>query len=486
MSTRTTTRTRTSSHQAHQHILHPTLPLQRTSSKPGSSRPGTPSRGDIPFSRKISSATHKSPVPLQHLQLPMSDQPTTPTPKKSRRPRRGNKPANQRNVAVGSEPELPLDQEPSSEDEEMLFDLLGVMSPPKPSPKRGVLNLSKDDMDVALGKKNQPRNAGKVSGAFGQGEIKARDERSPAPQGRVGRNQPKQDSVENGAEGETMAAIKSKRGKKTSKPPRTTDDISGHVENNLKPKSGISATRPKNISKQPSASQASNHGETQSLPFDTSSLSKSLPSRGLAHTQSVTSTKKGKKAVGSEDESAVWEMPLVAGGQELTWQQKLQSPVPSPSESPRKSSRSTPSDKKKTNLCIPYQAVPPVPSPLNPRPTHNRRASADGPPLSGTGARTVSAFDSHIPFHTGFNVHRAPQTPAKSVASAHGNLSNGILPIVGTGEFPRIPNDFAGRKGSLSSSSGPSSNPLGAKYAGPTFHNSPNASSLSKPDLEDF
>ncbi|WVQ66499.1 uncharacterized protein L199_004680 [Kwoniella botswanensis] len=542
MSTRSTTRHRTSSHPAHTHT--PTPPLQRTSSRPGSSRPGTPSlisRGDIPFSRKTSSSTpQKSPVPPQPHQLPtpMSEQPTTPTPKKTRRPKRGNKPSQQRNVIVGSEPELGIDQEPSSEDEEMLFDLLGVTSPPKSSPKRGVLNLSKDDMDVALGKRSKsPRNkvrTNPISNDHDGGELgkHPRNENSPAPNSRKnvnGKNQRvrrSENSDERGINSEGDVPSKGNRGRrKGAKVPFPSTQLHGEVSSAhlelgkgdslpSKPKSSglLSNTKPKHLPKHQSTSQVPVSEETAYSAFDTSSMSKSLPARGgLAQPQPQPAKKKnGKKNNSSEDESAVWEMPPVAGGQELTWQQKLQSSTTSdPSShstasSPRKSNKSTPSDKKKSNRCAPFQqtAQPAVSSPLNPRPSHNRRASVDGVPSasatasSGGGGRTISAFDSHIPFHTGYNVHRAPQTPAKGVASAHGNVSDNILPIVGSGEFPRLRDHSSSdllqqRKGS---STGTNSNPnsnsttaaFSAKYAGPTFHNSPNAASLSKPDLEDF
>lgn len=156
---------------------------------------------------------------------------------------------------------------------------------------------------------------------------------------------------------------------------------------------------------------------------------------------------------------------------------------------PSKSTSSTASSGHVPDLSHPAA----VPSPLNPRPAHSRRLSLDGIPTSSAPVtRSISAFDSFIPFHTGFNVHRAPQTPAKSVASANGNLlgkqQNGTLPIVGSGEFPRLHGagqDGMERKGSLGNGNGTATG-LGMKYAGPTFHNSPHAATLSKPDLEDF
>ncbi|WWC93036.1 uncharacterized protein L201_008000 [Kwoniella dendrophila CBS 6074] len=539
MSARTTTRNRTSTHPT----SIPTPPLQRTSSRPGSSRPNTPSsitasRGDIPFSRK--SSYTQSPTPKHNHQLPMSQQPSTPTPRKPRRPRKGNKPSQQRNdnATISSEPELgEQEQEPSSEDEEMLFDLLGVTSPAKPSPKRGVLNLSKDDMDIALGKKPKPRKGNNECINNDQGEISksARNQGSPLPnkQGEKATTQRRSDNIDEkgvNSEGDIPREMKGKRGKKGYKPPAQADgeldsahlELGKDVQLPVKAKSSaISASRPKNLHKSQLPGQAQNPlaEPISSSSFDTSSLSKSLPSRGLTQSQpAIANVKKnGKKNTGSEDESAVWEMPSVAGGQELTWQQKLQAsgpPTNSAESSPRKSNKSTPSDKKKSNRCAPFQqqaSIPAVSSPLNPRPQHNRRASADGPPSNGNlngNNRTISAFDSYIPFHTGYNVHRAPQTPAKGVASFNGNnlskstSGNGNinLPIVGSGEFPRLRDRDQSQSQSFSSSNGNGNNDLeyqrksslsastglSTKYAGPTFHNSPNAASLSKPDLEDF
>ena len=97
------------------------------------------------------------------------------------------------------------------------------------------------------------------------------------------------------------------------------------------------------------------------------------------------------------------------------------------------------------------------PSLLGPRPAQTRRRSLDALP--------VSRFESTLPYHTGLNTARPPQTPAK-LSTSRPPANN--LPIVGTGDFPRI------------------NNSLLPKYAGPTFHNSPHAASLPKPDMEDF
>jgi len=51
------------------------------------------------------------------------------------------------------------------------------------------------------------------------------------------------------------------------------------------------------------------------------------------------------------------------------------------------------------------------------------------------------------------------------------------LPVI-QGEFPRLGKGMAMVSGNNGFT--------GIKYAGPTFHNSPHAGSLPKPDLDDF
>lgn len=87
------------------------------------------------------------------------------------------------------------------------------------------------------------------------------------------------------------------------------------------------------------------------------------------------------------------------------------------------------------------------------------------------------------------NVNRAPQTPAKLATS---KAPGAVLPIL-AGDFPRIgkisngPSGMPTGRGSapnvVSTGAG---TPSAFKYAGPTFHNSPHANSLPKPDLDDF
>ncbi len=148
--------------------------------------------------------------------------------------------------------------------------------------------------------------------------------------------------------------------------------------------------------------------------------------------------------------------------------------------------------------------TPPIPSPLNPKltssisspqtttrsstrrmsldPNHHSRPSkvimnldtAGGTGIVGN-QRPFSNFDSSIPYHVGMNVNRPPQTPSKSF---NNNNKSADLPIL-PGEFPRI--------GRVGNGPGNAHSPsMGPKYAGPTFHNSPHAGSLPKPDLDDF
>ncbi|WVQ96188.1 hypothetical protein IAU59_003291 [Kwoniella sp. CBS 9459] len=538
MSNRSTTRQRTT------HTTIPTPPLQRTTSRPGSSRPTTPStRGDIPTRKsstnlKLAQSTKPSSPHPNHNQQEyphMAEQPATPTPRKPRRTRKGAKPSDQRydDTVVADEPVEQM-HDISTEDEETLFDILGVSSPaPAPADRKaenGMLRLSKDDMHLALGKgtrqaarkgRGNPDSQANTDSDTGRVHVRrGQTEGSPAPRKREGRGEgrraaPGEAGQEKGGSDGDLPR-EQRRGKKGSKQASPLVGGDGNASLELgtkkglpaKPKvSGLSATRPSHgptsvQAAQPAASEEEDHNT-----FETASLSQSLPSRGLpvrAPSKGGKSSK-AKKSGGSGDESAVWEMPEVAGGQELTWQQKLQaSASTTPTDSPRRSNKTAVAEKRtkkqsSATAIKPYpvpssHASPAVSSPFNPRPVHARRASADTIPTSAPVNRSIpiSAFDSHIPFHTGYNVHRAPQTPAKGVAVAHGNFSNGILPIVGSGEFPRLPGGLNGAGSGPAAAAGGerrgSANVpgLGPKYAGPTFHNSPAAASLSKPDLEDF
>jgi hypothetical protein len=199
--------------------------------------------------------------------------------------------------------------------------------------------------------------------------------------------------------------------------------------------------------------------------LDMSSMSRSLPASFFAENQ---------HANGKVD-PAKWDMPAPTGGQELNWQQQLRA-----ADTPKRSPRSQPVDGNSRRRNKQADAAPRQ---------HDRHQSLEDVPVSNltkmmasVGPHSASAngvphsaFDSSIPFHTGFNVHRAPQTPVRtaglrSTSSSRSPAGAISLPIVG--EFPRINKSGA---------------PLGGqKYAGPTFHNSPASGSLPQPDLDDF
>ena len=179
------------------------------------------------------------------------------------------------------------------------------------------------------------------------------------------------------------------------------------------------------------------------------------------------------------------------------WQQKLQ--AAGQSETPRRSNsktslhhsghlnhnRTSCSDRKtrsRQSAQINGDVTnPSVSSPLVTRPSHTRRLSLDA-------QVPLSAFDHTIPYHMGYNVHRAPQTPVKLPTS---QSAASTLPLL-QGDYPRLKYGSKGPLGSVvpvtngRAGSAGAPDQGGVKYAGPTFHNSPHAASLPKPDLEDF
>ena len=118
-------------------------------------------------------------------------------------------------------------------------------------------------------------------------------------------------------------------------------------------------------------------------------------------------------------------------------------------------------------------------SPLNPsRPNHTRRMSLDAPSNLNMSQRSLSASASNIdsstvPWHASLNANRPPQTPSKPISES---AKAAPLPLI-AGDFPRI-RAKGGQVAAVLEA--------GSKYAGPTFHNSPSAHSLAKPDLDEF
>ncbi|WVQ75166.1 hypothetical protein IAR50_004776 [Cryptococcus sp. DSM 104548] len=473
-STPATTKSRPPPTSSSSHIHSNTHSTYSNPPKPSglsTSRPGTPSS----HSRKGPQSRNESPA--RHQREPMDKAPFTPSPRPQRK-RRGNRPSNQRS-------ELEPQTASPEEEDAALFDLLGVVSPPKSAepefqlgPRRGVIVLPEGE-DLNGAKKQKSRRKNKKTSE----EDHIRDDGLPKDQ-----------------------AESSRRKKKPVKP-LLTETFSAPAQQLSQPSSidSLMASATKNSPPFPTSSPKPRSRDVRRTEsdgvFETASLSQSLPADvdGVGLMTSGVKTKKGKK----EDESAVWDMPEGSGGQTLTWQQKLaQTETP-----PRNSRKGFATERKpKSKLSTLYNPSSASNSSSS-RPNHGRRLSYDSlaqpyhlsqpstvalPPVSqrenpSLSGLPISAFDGHIPFHTGYNVHRAPQTPAKTVANAHGNLlqGDGSLPLI-PGEFPRLQSEGSGSgsgSGTLGSAGGKG---MAMKYAGPTFHNSPHAATLSKPDLEDF
>lgn len=325
---------------------------------------------------------------------------------------------------VGSEVDTPAGD--TEEDSEELFQLLGVDGSAEPVSQhyeKGLLRLSKEGMDAATNKNKK---------------VRARSKNKSRTDTPVDHNE-------------------------SSDPEQTRKAGAGPNTPNTKPR----RTR---------GGKKADVGPLDSSPdaMDVSALSRSLPASFFAEN-------KPKK----DDQSSVWEMPTDSpvGAQALNWQQQLQN-EDTPSKRSNRSNNNQ-SEGRRRGGKQGAAAAPP------PRPTHDRRQSLDHVPVSNltkmmaaavtpasapAAHAPVSAFDQYIPFHTGFNVHRAPQTPVRTAASRGSPAPAGLpgvisLPIVG--DFPRL-----NKAGGM---------PLGGpKYAGPTFHNSPASGSLPKPDLDDF
>lgn len=108
-----------------------------------------------------------------------------------------------------------------------------------------------------------------------------------------------------------------------------------------------------------------------------------------------------------------------------------------------------------------------------PRPQQARRRSLDAipPHLKSSQIETT-------PFHTGFNVHRAPQTPMRLNGNANKSQTPKMqLPIM-SGKYAKITHFSEGFQRLLDSDQ-----PF---YAAPSIHNSPHQRDLPKPDISDF
>jgi len=313
-----------------------TISAPKSSITRTASRPDTPprSRGDLP-SRHSSSSLHH---PTSRF---MPDQPVTPTPKKPDRWKRSGAPSSVQRDQPQDDTAHPADLNGSEEDEEILFDLLGVTSPAprsyQPRLERGVLPVSKDDRETAQGRRGARRKSHQVADSEPDSRGKGRRDvlrvesgpGSPSPRDQARpRKLPASRREERGAisEGEALQPAKPERQRRNKALPM--DSQSGKVDlvastSTLPAKpSGISATRPKtrsSVQRSVEVTPVTDSGGT----FDLSALSRSLPADGfLAPSPRLAGkARHGKKGAKSEDESAVWEMPDPVGpsaGQELT------------------------------------------------------------------------------------------------------------------------------------------------------------------------
>ncbi|ORX37958.1 hypothetical protein BD324DRAFT_608367 [Kockovaella imperatae] len=463
------------------------------SSKPINRPPQSPSRtsirGDIALSPRRSPVS--SPViDMSQSRSPQLDavQPTTPTPHKGARRRRANgKQSVQRksqNNFNASGDDVGPDNERSSEDDELLFDLLGVPTPAKANTAvPGLLPITKDQM-----KSSNTRSTKRQENAHDSGRTPSgRDGEAVPPRGK-GRRKPRGSMSDSEAFTRPVSARKGKLFQPDS-------DIQSEDAFTLPPADTSSSAIIRKGKGRPASQKVDQTAMESSQSFDLHSLSQSLPSVSGLEMPPPTSAKKKKEkksrkvAASGNDESSVWDMPDMSGpggAQTLTWQQQLQ--ATELSSTPRRDKSLHTSTKSLNHASDPKPRArpksshpanipnPPISYPLVNKPTQTRRRSLDG-------SVPLSAFDHTIPYHTGFNVNRAPQTPIRLPTS---QSAASDLPIL-QGDFPRLKHGSKGPLGGLVPKSNPAGGPVqGIKYAGPTFHNSPHAASLPKPDLEDF
>ena len=354
----------------------PTLsPLFRSTSA-FSSNLKSPSRADS-YSRLSSGTVTPKVVDMD---LRGSVQPSTPTPSRGpnrRRPRRRNDGKdNQKTTASEGEtvrrgnPDGLQRQEPSSEEDEVLFELLGIPTPAKttqihdgsPDPRHdhpvvqvhelddtestpGILPISKNAVERSQRNARGGRRGGKKETT---GEISdptqadqevdlGLEERAetPSPGNKVKRKGKKAASnpANHGAESEGEGLRKSNRGSsdpKGMKGDRRQRQIAAPETPQayeVQPMSTLSATRPLHMPHTSSKPPTTIFHHLQSM--EMAALSQSLPSvSGLAMPPQSANTKSKKKGKGkgtaegdTADESAMWDMPEVTGpsvAEELT------------------------------------------------------------------------------------------------------------------------------------------------------------------------
>lgn len=317
------------SRQQHSQPKQSTTPLSLSRT---SSRPGTPprSRGDL--------ASRKSSSNICDSSQPMADQPVTPTPKKPDRRKRGGAPSSVQRTQAQAHGERV--QPISDEDEETLFDLLGVTSPApaeEPRLERGILPVSKDVREKGRMQKGTRRRKGHQvaesepeRGGLLRGDLLRMERGRSSSQRQAQAGMTKSEDRGVMSEGEVRKG-RAQRSRRAIQPlsdhlaPTTAllnpDGVALPAITGTTEPSGISKTRLQRRRQAPASA------ESTPLPivdgaFDLSLLSRSLPSESfLAPKPQHLVKTRSKKGQESEDESAVWEMPDVlrpSEGRELT------------------------------------------------------------------------------------------------------------------------------------------------------------------------
>jgi hypothetical protein len=295
MSVRPNTAPRQARHQANTHIHTATSPPPRNAprqqrikafSTPSSSRSITPSTS--------LSEAGPSYMPSEVIIPP----PVTPTPKKARRPRNHKQPHSEKidNHIQGVASEAEFD------DEEMLFSLLGVTSPPikaVETPQAGILAITRKDIEGSR------RNRGKTLGRNNASELEVegrrgnrRGKNSNGENQPVKKNQGKGEEPSIVSEGDTAAPRETPTRKPRNKPAASTPII---------PTQAPMPTSSRPIPVKQARNQVVDpilEDRQADDAFETASLTQSLPSGGF-----FAPPPQQRQGKGMGDESAVWEMP---------------------------------------------------------------------------------------------------------------------------------------------------------------------------------
>ncbi|BEI86318.1 hypothetical protein CcaverHIS002_0606050 [Cutaneotrichosporon cavernicola] len=386
--------------------------------------------------------------------------------------KKGRGPHRPSDLVHSSDPQGGADPDGSADDD--VFELLGSKPVPSSGQTPGLLQLSKTSMEAA--KKSMPKQTAR---------------RKPA-----NRDEPRGEDMPTSSEVDRDHRFR--RAKNGPADPGSTIEGSKRAV----------ARKPLNDETSGMDTDQSARSGSQAMPSSTalggmddmSSLSQSLPASFFAEAQD------GRKDAQNLDISP--SLPA-AGGKALNWQQQQLQNEMTPSKNPKGSGRRASKTPAKTGNKQRRSSLDDVPvSGVSATMQSTTKTPATGATVgSGSPSKTavpVSNFDSSIPFHTGYNVHRAPQTPLRNnQRSTAVTARDGLIHLPIVGEFPRLNRaNVNTTPGTAPIAAGPSSvlsNPAPAPtrpsvtskasyshYAGPTFHNSPAGSDLPKPDLDDF